>query len=98
MRTLREAYHPSVAFIYGWTLLLVTQTGGMAAVAVTFARYFLEVTHLEIADGIIAILVLGVSDGNQLSGGARRKHRSKRADDHEDRRYCRPSWFVESSL
>jgi APA family basic amino acid/polyamine antiporter len=28
---LREAYHPSVAFIYGWVLLLVTQTGGMAA-------------------------------------------------------------------
>ena len=55
---LREAYHPSVAFIYGWTLLLVTQTGGMAAVAVTFARYFLAVTHLEIADGIIAVLVL----------------------------------------
>jgi basic amino acid/polyamine antiporter, APA family len=56
---LREAYHPSIAFIYGWTLLLVTQTGGMAAVAVTFARYFLDVTHLNIADGIIAILVLG---------------------------------------
>src|SRR5580693_3152662 len=55
---LREAYHPSVAFIYGWTLLLVTQTGGMAAVAVTFARYFLDVTHLDIADGIVAILVL----------------------------------------
>jgi basic amino acid/polyamine antiporter, APA family len=55
---LREAYHPSIAFIYGWTLLLVTQTGGMAAVAVTFARYFLDVTHLEIADGIIAVLVL----------------------------------------
>src|ERR1700690_4237888 len=55
---LREAYHPSVAFIYSWTLLLVTQTGGMAAVAVTFARYFLDVTHLEIADGLIAILVL----------------------------------------
>ena len=35
---LREAYHPGVAFIYGWVLLLVTQTGGMAAVAVTFAR------------------------------------------------------------
>src|SRR5918912_1416400 len=30
---LREAYHPSVAFLYGWVLLLVTQTGGMAAVA-----------------------------------------------------------------
>src|ERR1700685_2263409 len=34
---LRDAFHPSVAFVYGWTLLLVTQTGGMAAVAVTFA-------------------------------------------------------------
>ncbi len=45
---LREAYHPAVAFIYGWALLLVIQTGGMAAVAVTFARYFLEVTHLAI--------------------------------------------------
>jgi hypothetical protein len=28
---LREAFHPSLAFIYGWTLLLVIQTGGMAA-------------------------------------------------------------------
>ena len=27
-----------MAFVYGWVLLLVTQTGGMAAVAVTFAR------------------------------------------------------------
>lgn len=36
---LRDAFHPSLAFIYGWALLLVTQSGGMAAVAVTFARY-----------------------------------------------------------
>jgi APA family basic amino acid/polyamine antiporter len=55
---LREAYHPSVAFIYGWALLVVIQTGGMAAVAVTFARYFLNVTHIDAADGVIAILVL----------------------------------------
>ena len=39
---IREAYHPAVAFIYGWCLLLVMLTGGMAAVAVTFGRYFLE--------------------------------------------------------
>jgi len=57
---LREAYHPSVAFIYGWTLLLVTQTGGMAAVAVTFARYFLDISRWEIADGWIAVGVLAV--------------------------------------
>ena len=55
---LREAFHPLVAFLYGWGLLLVIQTGGMAAVAVTFARYFRELTHLQIADGVIAALAL----------------------------------------
>src|SRR3954454_2893704 len=35
---LREAYHPIVAFLYGWALLLVIQTGAMAAVAITFAK------------------------------------------------------------
>ena len=56
---LRDAYHPLVAFLYGWGLLLVIQTGGMAAVAVTFARYFLELTNLRVADWLIAILALG---------------------------------------
>src|ERR1700681_5075257 len=37
---LREAYHPAVAFLYGWVLLLVIQTGGMAAVAITFCPHF----------------------------------------------------------
>lgn len=55
---LREAYHPSVAFLYGWALLLVTQTGGMAAVAVTFARYFLEITSAHVSDKIVAALAL----------------------------------------
>ncbi len=32
------------AFLYGWSLLLVIQSGGMAAVAITFARYFDELT------------------------------------------------------
>jgi len=56
---LREAYHPLVAFLYGWGLLLVIQTGGMAAVAVTFARYFLELTNLPVADWMVAVLALG---------------------------------------
>jgi basic amino acid/polyamine antiporter, APA family len=55
---LREAYHPMVAFIYGWVLLLVTQTGGMAAVAVTFARYFREVSGSNWSDGAIAAVTL----------------------------------------
>src|SRR5579863_5498201 len=43
---LRDGWHPSVAFLYGWCLLLVIQTGGMAAVAVTFAHYLVEMTGL----------------------------------------------------
>lgn len=57
---LREAYHPSVAFLYGWVLLLVIQTGGMAAVAVTFAKYFLELTALPLSAGLIATLTLAI--------------------------------------
>jgi APA family basic amino acid/polyamine antiporter len=57
---LREAYHPSVAFVYGWALLLVTQTGGMAAVAVTFARYFLEITGAPLDNWVVAALALAV--------------------------------------
>ena len=55
---LREAYHPAVAFVYGWVLLLVTQTGGMAAVAVTFARYYREISGVTWTDSAIAAAVL----------------------------------------
>jgi APA family basic amino acid/polyamine antiporter len=57
---LREALHPAVAFIYGWVLLLVIQTGGMAAVAVTFARYFLELTQLPVSDSLGAVVALAL--------------------------------------
>lgn len=75
---LREAFHPSVAFLYGWTLLLVTQTGGMAAVAVTFSRYFLEITHAPMTDWAVAIAALalltiinclGVRAGSSVQNG-----------------------------
>ena len=36
---LREAYNPFIAFLYGWTLFSVIQTGTIAAVAVAFAKY-----------------------------------------------------------
>jgi basic amino acid/polyamine antiporter, APA family len=55
---LREAYHPAVAFLYGWVLLLVIQTGGMAAVSITFARYFLVLTGLHTPDWIVAVVAL----------------------------------------
>ena len=36
---LREAFGRLVAFLYGWTLFLVIQTGVIAAVAVAFAKF-----------------------------------------------------------
>ena len=57
---LRQALHPAFGFLYGWALLLVIQTGGMAAVAVTFARYFLELTNLPCSEEWIVVITLGV--------------------------------------
>ena len=59
---LRDAYGPMPAFLYGWALLLVIQSGGMAAVAITFARYFGKLVQLPIADGVVAVAVLGAAD------------------------------------
>jgi APA family basic amino acid/polyamine antiporter len=75
---LREAYHPAVGFLYGWVLLLVIQTGGMAAVTVTFARYFSELTHWDLPEGptVVATLMvltlincLGVKLGSRVQSG-----------------------------
>jgi len=53
---LRDAFHPALAFVYGWALLLVTQSGGMAAVAVTFAKYVCSLGNLEANDNVAALL------------------------------------------
>lgn len=55
---LRDAWGAMPAFLYGWSLLLVIQSGGMAAVAITFARYFHELTGLALPDGALAAAVL----------------------------------------
>ncbi len=57
---LREAYRPSVAFLYGWALLLVVQTGGMAAVAVTFAHYARELVPMGLSRAALAALALAL--------------------------------------
>ena len=36
---LKEAYHPLVGFLFGWTTFLVIQCGTIAAVAVAFAKF-----------------------------------------------------------
>jgi APA family basic amino acid/polyamine antiporter len=55
---LREAFHPIAGFLYGWVLLLVIQTGGMAAVTVTFARYFLELTNWPVSERLVAVMTI----------------------------------------
>jgi APA family basic amino acid/polyamine antiporter len=55
---LRECYHPLVGFLFGWVTLLVVMTGGMAAVAVTFARYFLELTGLRTSERVVVLITL----------------------------------------
>jgi APA family basic amino acid/polyamine antiporter len=39
---LRDGCHPIAGFLYGWALLLVIETGAIAAVAITFATYALR--------------------------------------------------------
>lgn len=75
---LRDAYGPMPAFLYGWALLLVIQSGGMAAVAITFARYFLELVPMPVAEGAVAVITLamltvincfGVRSGSNVQSG-----------------------------
>ncbi|MDQ6930387.1 MAG: amino acid permease, partial [Candidatus Eremiobacteraeota bacterium] len=55
---LRDAFHPVVAFMYGWTLLLVSQSGGMAAAAVTFGGYFEPLTGVHADQTALAVILL----------------------------------------
>src|SRR5215831_927742 len=57
---LREAFHPGLAFAYAWALLLLIQTGGMAASAMTFARYARELAHVPVPQGVLSALVLAL--------------------------------------
>ncbi|MDQ3949692.1 MAG: amino acid permease, partial [Gemmatimonadota bacterium] len=57
---IRDAFNPLAAFLYGWTLLLVVQSGGMAAVSVTFARYFNELTGAAAPEHAIAVAALAL--------------------------------------
>src|SRR5438270_11775319 len=74
---LREAIHPLAAFLYGWALLLVIQTGGMAATAIAFARYFRELLPVPLGESALAaaaiaaltaINCLGVRAGSAAQG------------------------------
>jgi basic amino acid/polyamine antiporter, APA family len=54
--------------VYGWGLLLVTQTGGMAAVAVIFASYFCALTGVAWNESVIAATALLILIGINCFG------------------------------
>lgn len=65
---LRDAYHPAVAFLYGWSMLLVIQSGSMASVAVIFARYFKEVTGAGVPETVLTTVAIAVLSGMNCLG------------------------------
>lgn len=70
---LRDAYGKLVAFLYGWAMLTVVETGGIATLGVAFGIYsatFIPLTSLQqklISTALIALLtfvnILGVRKG-----------------------------------
>jgi APA family basic amino acid/polyamine antiporter len=72
----REAFHPLVAFLHGWSLLFIIQSGATAAVAVAFAQYLIRLLQLPtnlVTPLAIAVLValaffhaLGIKPGAVL--------------------------------
>jgi basic amino acid/polyamine antiporter, APA family len=73
---LREAYHPLVAFLFGWASLLMIQGGGLAAVSITFAQYGLRLLGRDPAYApvgaaiaitlVAAVNYVGVKPGSRL--------------------------------
>src|SRR5437660_9399659 len=56
---LREAYGELPAFLYGWMIFAVVQTGTIAALAVGFAQYFGVVAMGEKAAHILWSMTIG---------------------------------------
>ena len=51
---LQRAYGPFVAFLYGWALFAVIQSGSIAALAYVFAEYTTQIVSLPEASGALA--------------------------------------------
>ena len=58
---LRDGWHPLAGFLYGWALLLVIESGAIAAVAITFATYALRlVGRPDAATVPLAVAAIGL--------------------------------------
>src|SRR6476661_8245359 len=66
---LREAYHPLVAFLFGWASLLMIQGGGLGAVAITFAQYSLRLMGRDpAAASLVAAIAIAVVAAVNIAG------------------------------
>jgi basic amino acid/polyamine antiporter, APA family len=73
---LKDAWHPLAGFLYVWALLLIIETGAMAAVAIIFAEYLLRFLGRDTAAALplaVAALVVvsainyvGVKPGSRV--------------------------------
>ena len=64
----REAFHPLVAFLHGWSLLLIVQSGATAAVAVAFSTYVARLVELPKGSGrfLAAAMLLALAGFHAL--------------------------------
>src|SRR3954464_11334401 len=72
---LRDGLHPLAGFMYGWALLLVIETGAIAAVAIIFATYALRIAGgpdaARVPLAIAAIVLLSVINYFGVKPGSR---------------------------
>jgi len=72
---LRDGLHPLMGFMYGWALLLVIETGAIAAVAIIFANYALRLAGAPDAAtvplAIAAIVLLSIINYLGVKPGSR---------------------------
>lgn len=64
----REAFHPLVAFLHGWSLLLVIQSSATAAVAVTLSQYAARLVDLppSVGRALAVAMLLGLAGFHAL--------------------------------
>ena len=72
---LRDGLHPLAGFLYGWALLLVIETGAIAAVAIIFASYALRIAGgpaaAQVPIAIAAIVLLSIINYLGVKPGSR---------------------------
>ncbi len=60
---LKTAYGPACAFLRGWAMFFVSETGGIAAVALVFAEYFNEIWNILYHARFSHVLEIAVAIG-----------------------------------